>query len=345
MKKLSVVMLTLMMCLSAVPTTGVIAEETSVLTPDWIPTNFDEALEFHNTYGITHIEDGLICLVFKETTSSIYSYDVMPTTDTAVEIIHNTCEDTEGVHGEYYDTYSDSKYEVVVYKPFANGTFEVTLNRTYKEITQIDSSYQFYIDENGITETDVYQWLPDCITEYNDFLKQNGTASVQNNYIVYCAEVGSSTGAALFMEQNGTAEVEKILTSFCSESKKIGYGYGGGTSYFIEVYQPISDGNITISWKVGRNWDSSEGFLKSDITRKYEISENGSVITEMTNEDLTGDINGDGIFGVSDVITFQKWLLSVPDTKLVNWKMADFDGNGILNIFDLCVMKRELIRS
>lgn len=58
---------------------------------------------------------------------------------------------------------------------------------------------------------------------------------------------------------------------------------------------------------------------------------------------LVGDVNRDGTFGVSDVILLQKWLLSVPDTYLANWKAADFYEDGKLDVFDLCLMKRALI--
>ncbi len=56
-----------------------------------------------------------------------------------------------------------------------------------------------------------------------------------------------------------------------------------------------------------------------------------------------GDINGDGSFGVSDVVLLQKWLLAVPDTHLANWWAADYNYDGRLDVFDLCLMKRELI--
>ncbi len=56
-----------------------------------------------------------------------------------------------------------------------------------------------------------------------------------------------------------------------------------------------------------------------------------------------GDINGDGSFGVSDVVLLQKWMLSVPDTHLANWWAADFNYDNRLDVFDLCLMKRALI--
>ena len=58
----------------------------------------------------------------------------------------------------------------------------------------------------------------------------------------------------------------------------------------------------------------------------------------------TGDVNSDGEFTVADVILFQKWLLAVPDTHLADWKMADFCEDDKLNVFDLCLMKKELLK-
>ena len=58
---------------------------------------------------------------------------------------------------------------------------------------------------------------------------------------------------------------------------------------------------------------------------------------------LMGDVNADGKFNITDVILLQKWLLAVPDTKLPDWKAADFYADNKLNIFDLCLMKRKLI--
>lgn len=58
-------------------------------------------------------------------------------------------------------------------------------------------------------------------------------------------------------------------------------------------------------------------------------------------KDATGDINGDGDFTVSDVVSFQKWLLG--SGKITDWKAGDFDKNDNLNIFDLCIMKHKLL--
>ena len=57
-----------------------------------------------------------------------------------------------------------------------------------------------------------------------------------------------------------------------------------------------------------------------------------------------GDVNGDGEFGVTDVVTFQKWLLAEPDASLKDWKAADLYADNCLDVFDLSLMKRALLK-
>lgn len=76
------------------------------------------------------------------------------------------------------------------------------------------------------------------------------------------------------------------------------------------------------------------------------INEEGDVIqlkVKVTKASVTGDCNLDGQLNISDIVLLQKWLLAVPDAELANWKAADLCEDGILNVFDLCMMKRELI--
>ena len=58
---------------------------------------------------------------------------------------------------------------------------------------------------------------------------------------------------------------------------------------------------------------------------------------------INGDVNGDGEFNISDVVLLQKWLLAVPNTHLSQWQAADLCKDERLDVFDLCMMKRELL--
>lgn len=60
-------------------------------------------------------------------------------------------------------------------------------------------------------------------------------------------------------------------------------------------------------------------------------------------EPVKGDVNADGKLNAADAVMLQKWLTGVPDATLSNWKAADLYEDGVLNAFDLCMMKRELM--
>ncbi|MDE5884114.1 MAG: dockerin type I repeat-containing protein [Oscillospiraceae bacterium] len=60
-------------------------------------------------------------------------------------------------------------------------------------------------------------------------------------------------------------------------------------------------------------------------------------------EYLPGDVNGNGNFSILDIIILQRWLLG--KGNLTCWQNADLTQDGIINIFDLCLMKQNLIRN
>ena len=61
------------------------------------------------------------------------------------------------------------------------------------------------------------------------------------------------------------------------------------------------------------------------------------------NNPVRGDVNHDGIFNLADVVTLQRWLLAYPNTQLADWKAGNFCDDDRLDVFDLCLMRRELI--
>lgn len=70
-----------------------------------------------------------------------------------------------------------------------------------------------------------------------------------------------------------------------------------------------------------------------------EIKIYGELISENA---VSGDVNKDGRLTVADAVTLQKWLLNMPDATLSDWKSADLYADGIIDVFDFCVI-RELL--
>ena len=54
-----------------------------------------------------------------------------------------------------------------------------------------------------------------------------------------------------------------------------------------------------------------------------------------------GDVNSDGSFSAADIVMMQKWLLN--SGEITDWKNGDMDGNNTLDIFDLYIMKHQLL--
>ena len=104
----------------------------------------------------------------------------------------------------------------------------------------------------------------------------------------------------------------------------------------------IYDGKI----EVQKWWDYSEKQeqdIEDIISVKYTNIQVVYETTAASTTSLRGDINRDGVFNVSDVVLMQKWLLAVPNTKMADWKAGDLCEDNRLDVFDLCLMKRELI--
>ncbi|MBE6857768.1 MAG: hypothetical protein E7497_07965 [Ruminococcus sp.] len=130
----------------------------------------------------------------------------------------------------------------------------------------------------------------------------------------------------------------------------------GETPYFIELAERIhpSAEMSNARWHTYGGADycvfgSSSGatFLDSvEIVRNF-VERRSDWLSELWSPYLFtyGDLNADGKFNVADVVALQKWLFAVSDVKLADWKSADFCNDNRLDVFDLCLMKRELLKN
>lgn len=116
------------------------------------------------------------------------------------------------------------------------------------------------------------------------------------------------------------------------ESPEIDDGFSWG---FIDDYRD-DDRYITGDIVIHGYADSTARAYAEKYNRKFELIE----------EKLpSGDINGDGKLTVADVVVLQKWLLTEPGSELVNWEEADLCKDGVINVYDLCLMKKELLNN
>ncbi len=63
---------------------------------------------------------------------------------------------------------------------------------------------------------------------------------------------------------------------------------------------------------------------------------------EIQSGTVAGDVNADNQFTIADIVMMQKWLLCAGG--LTDWTAGDLCKDDCLDVFDLCLMKRELIK-
>lgn len=92
-------------------------------------------------------------------------------------------------------------------------------------------------------------------------------------------------------------------------------------------------------------WDTTDQHYDRST---YQMTDStlGSQLLEIKDKyvakDKAGDVNDDGDFTVADVVMLQQYLLGGSLTKRKN---ADLCEDGQIDVYDLCIMKKELIAS
>ncbi len=219
--------------------------------PEWIPASYEEAIEFRNTYGATRIKDGLVCVVFREKYDKVpegepqgmLRYEVKTTDGVMEQLSHRLCGSEEGQY--VYDVYS--------YYKTGSGDFDVALIDTWAKSSDPDleyghavAKYSFNVNDE-ITETDMFGWMPDSITEYGDYVSKNGAVSAKDDLVVFALESNAGTAYSWSERSQTYSSVLSAYTGVnCSTETAI--PLDGGAIRTLQVYKAEKDGNAVIKW-------------------------------------------------------------------------------------------------
>ncbi|MDE6672836.1 MAG: GBS Bsp-like repeat-containing protein [Ruminococcus sp.] len=196
-------------------------------------------------------------------------------------------------------------------------------------------------NERGVYYTDIYAW------DFNG----NESAHRGENKLRHTVEVGmysltvDPNGGTIKINdgKNDTTDAFTYSTkliyngpNYCSLSetspKRAGYKFTG--------FYDSATGGTKIYGADGKCLNEGK-YFKDGF---YQQTSDLTVYAHWEAESVSGDVNADGKLNVSDLILLQKWLLSVPDTKLDNWENADLCKDGIIDVFDLVEMRKMLTK-
>lgn len=269
--------------------------------PDWTPHDFKSAMDFLNSYGATHIEDGMICIVQHvpndmQMTANIDSKGyrkVEERTDVGYdskifrfdfELPEKPDEDDVKAYAEYeslmrnyeFSGIKDSEslgyhYEALMICENSDSNYTIDVTIADKENTSDRSYTQTYtFDEEK--ETDYLGWLPDSYPEFQVFVKDNGNISYHDGKMVYADSYSPSTGASISVDQTGTGKLKEVLTMHTYDEDIAFMLKAGGTSHIVKLYEGEEAGNVDITFKNGREW-AAEDENRTEQTAHVRVSD------------------------------------------------------------------------
>lgn len=108
-----------------------------------------------------------------------------------------------------------------------------------------------------------------------------------------------------------------------------------------------SNNNPHLSKYIGKCYMDSDAEYTTNENTIYGnaamILLTASMIARTEKSAVRGDVNADGSFDAADVELLRKWLLTIPNVQLADWKAADVCEDGKLNASDLSVLRKMLI--
>lgn len=104
----------------------------------------------------------------------------------------------------------------------------------------------------------------------------------------------------------------------------------------------FADNNATATIKFYGKKDAWDAVKKPE-NDQFLARANVVFIDEPIDE-VEGDVNADGEFNVTDLVLVQKWLIGNQSDEIKNWKAADFVNDDILDVYDLIIMRKKLLK-
>ncbi len=90
-----------------------------------------------------------------------------------------------------------------------------------------------------------------------------------------------------------------------------------------------------------QQWEATDSDCqKWNFSTETTTTTTATTTTTTTEPEVVGDVNADGEFSVADVVMMQRWLLG--SGNITDQPAGDVCEDGVIDIFDLCLMKKML---
>jgi len=184
-------------------------------------------------------------------------------------------------------------------------------------------------------KTNVQQWTANGYDCQKWTLKAFGTGnyywirSAQDENYSLKAD-GSSNGGNIFITPYSTKDSSQLFrfTKNLDGSYSI-ITHASKDKCLVEIADASKDSGANV-----QQWQTT-----NSKCQKWNVS-----AEKKSEKAVAGDVNKDGEFTISDMVLFEKWLLSVSSSEIKDLKSADLNSDNALDVFDLCMMRQNLIK-
>ena len=105
------------------------------------------------------------------------------------------------------------------------------------------------------------------------------------------------------------------------------------------------NGICPVLWDItDLHYDSTSFKMTDEELGKQLLEIRDKYFKKDTPDTISGDVNKDGKFTVADAVMLGSWILQRPDAELADWESGDISTDGIIDIFDLCLMRKMLLK-
>ncbi len=253
------------------------------------------------------------------------SFNHMDTTSFPTNLFKNLLNNDE-FRNKFAAVYCDYANEIMTYKKANERASYYSDNYTDSIAYSLLRWWGFYggsVDSNLSYNRNSYQ---SALSDIRTFFNQRGEYTLEDmkNYL---GLNGSLKTITIRTNGGGKVKINSITPDL--------------TNAWIGKY--YSDCPITLTAIPDEGYEFtgwSDDLSGTENTVTLTLSQVMSVQANFEEGAVRGDVNADGEFNVSDLVMMQKWI--VCSGELNNWQAGDLCEDGIINSFDLAVMKKEL---
>ena len=242
------------------------------------------------------------------------------------------------------------QYFPVFYEVTGDERWMQLYNNSYSIINHFVDKYQTGLLPDFIIKDSSGEWIPapaNFLENENDGVYEYNSCRVPWR-ISTDALVGQNADAKKYAEtvnaffvKETSGKPEKIMAGYTPDGHAVA---DWDDLCFTAPLMLSAAAAGDTKWHDSIRKEVLDSYFGNTIAMLCLITDDGGWLVPETAANPTGDANGDGEFNVADVVLFQKWLLAVPDANLANCKAVDFYNDDELDIFDLILMKKELVR-